>query len=39
MEPSYADSVFTVVKATQGRIISICSPNFSPLAKAIVDAL
>lgn len=39
MEPGYADSIFTVVKSTKGQMMSICSPNFSPLAKAIVNAL
>ena len=39
MKPSYANSVFAVVKATQGQMMSICSSNFSSLAKSIVEAL
>ena len=38
-QPVYADSIFEIVKATKGRMISICSSNFSPLAKAIADVL
>ena len=38
-EPRYADSIFGIVKATKGYMISICSPDFSPLAKVIADVL
>ena len=38
-QPAYADSILEIIKATKGRMISICSSNFSPLAKAIADVL
>ena len=38
-QPVYADSIFEIVRDTKGRMISICSSNFSSLAKAIADVL
>ena len=38
-KPAYASSIFSAVASTSGKIMSICSSRFLPLARAISNAL